>query len=40
MDIQMSEAVSYIRNVNKKKVTINKIVTYLNKGNGNKGHYQ
>ena len=30
MDTQMLEAISYIRNVSKKKVTIDKIVTYLN----------
>ena len=30
MDTQMLEAISYIRNVGKKKVTIDRIVTYLN----------
>ena len=30
MDTQMLEAINYIRNVIKKKVTIDKIVTYLN----------
>ena len=30
MDTQMLEAINYIRNVSKKKVTIDKIVTYLN----------
>ena len=31
MDTQMLELINYIRNVTKKKVTIDKIVTYLNK---------
>ena len=31
MDTQMLEAISYIRNVSKKKVTIDKIVTYFTK---------
>ena len=49
MDTQMLEAINFIRNVSKKKVTIDKIVTYLiNAGasnwdklerNANKGHY-
>ena len=30
MDTQMLEAISYIRNVSKKKVAIDRIVTYLN----------
>ena len=30
MDTQMLEAINYIRNVSKKKVTIDKIITYLN----------
>ena len=30
MDTQMLEAINYIKNVTKKKVTIDKIVTYLN----------
>ena len=30
MDTQMLEAINYIRNVSKKKVTIDRIVTYLN----------
>ena len=31
MDTQMVEAINYIRNGNKAKVTIDEIVTYLNK---------
>ena len=30
MDTQMLQAISYIRNVSKEKVTIDKVVTYLN----------
>ena len=30
MDTQILEAINYIRNVSKKKVTIDRIVTYLN----------
>ena len=30
MDTQMLQAISYIRNVTKEKVTIDKVVTYLN----------
>ena len=30
MDTQMLEAINYIRNVSKKKVTIDRIVTYFN----------
>ena len=30
MDTQMLEAINYIRNVSKKKVTIDRIFTYLN----------
>ena len=30
MDNQMLEAINYIRNVSKKKVTIDRVVTYLN----------
>ena len=33
-DTQMLEAINYIRHVNKKKVTIDKIVTYLNNAGG------
>ena len=29
MDTQMLEVINYIRNVNKKKVTIDRIVTYV-----------
>ena len=30
MDTQMLEAINYIRNVSKKKVTIDRVATYLN----------
>ena len=30
MDTQILEAINYVRNVSKKKVTVDKIATYLN----------